>query len=199
MSAMMTRRFLGLIGLCFAAACGGGDSVEIPADGIIRLSDQFTGGFDLVNADGDRVTSEDYKGKVSVIYFGFASCPDVCPLALGLLSAALADLDDTERARLQPVFITVDPERDTPEVVKAYLSSFHKDIVGLTGTPAAVDAARQGFKVFAQKEALEGSALDYTMNHISLFYVVDKTGAPVIALRDTLTAEQLTAALRRNL
>ncbi|MEL7490412.1 MAG: SCO family protein [Pseudomonadota bacterium] len=195
----MTRRLLGLIGLCFAAACGGGDSAEIPADGIIRLSDQFAGGFDLVNADGDRVTSEDYKGKVSVIYFGFASCPDVCPLALGLLSAALADLDDDERARLQPVFITVDPERDTPEAMKVYLSSFHEDIVGLTGSPAAVEAARQGFKVYAQKAALEGSALDYTMNHTSLFYVVDKTGAPVLALRDTLTAEQLAAALRRNI
>jgi len=184
---------LGLVTAC------DGTKTTVPADAIIRLSDQFTGEFDLIDTRGDRVSSADLQGKVSVVYFGFATCPDVCPLSLGTLSAALAELSDKERTQLQPLFITVDPARDTPEVLKVYLSSFHESIVGLTGSQEAVDWARQSFKVYAQKEALDGSALDYTMNHTSLFYVVNENGQPKVALRDTLNAQQLAEALRREI
>ena len=188
-----------LSALICAAGCERKPAIEVPADGIIRLSEQFTGDFSLIDGNGEPFTSEDVKGSVGVVYFGFATCPDVCPMALGTLSAALNELDEGELEKLKPIFITVDPERDTPEVVKTYLSSFHGDIVGLTGSQEAVDQARQSFKVFAKKEPLKDSALTYTMNHTSLYYVVDKAGKPALALRDTLTPEQLAEMLRRSI
>ena len=182
-----------------AAACERTPAIEVPADGIIKLSEQFGSDFSLIDENGKPFSNEDVKGSVAVVYFGFATCPDVCPMALGTLSAALNELDEGEREKLRPLFITVDPERDTPEVIKTYLSSFHENIVGLTGSAEAVDQARQSFKVFAKKEPLKESALDYTMNHTSLYYVVDRKGAPVLALRDTLTPQQLAEMLRRNI
>jgi len=181
------------------AGCDRKSAVEVPADGIIRLSEQFSSDFSLIDENGQPFTNEDVKGSVAIVYFGFATCPDVCPLALGTLSAALNELDEGERNALSPLFITVDPERDTPEIVKTYLSSFHEDIRGLSGTVEAVDQARQSFKVFASKELLNDSAVEYTMNHTSLFYVIDKKGKPALALRDTLSPQQLAEMLRRSI
>lgn len=184
--------------MLFALAGCGGPRVEVPGDAVIRLSDQFSGDFDLVGVNGERVTDEAFRGKVTAVYFGFATCPDVCPMALGTLSAALNELSDRERAEIAPVFITVDPERDTPAALKTFLS-FDERLIGLTGTPAAARAARDSFKVFAQRQPLPDSALGYTMDHSSLFYIVDRDGRPQYALQDTLTPAQLAEMLRRNI
>lgn len=185
-----------LAGALMLAACGGEPSVEPPADGVIRLSDQFSSDFSLVDGDGRAVSNTDFRGRVMVVYFGFTHCPDVCPMALGALSAALNELSEAERAELAPVFISVDPERDTPEAVKTYLS-FDERIVGLTGDPDAAEAARRSFKVAARRQNLPESALGYEVQHTSLFYVVDRAGAPILALRDTLTPTELAEVLRR--
>lgn len=178
------------------AACAREPAVEVPAQGIVQLSDQFTGEFDLINQNGARTTSEDFRGRVMVVYFGFATCPDVCPLAVNRLSAALNELDEDQRSEIAPVFITVDPERDTPETLKAYLG-FDPRITGLTGDMAAIDAAKAAYKMTAQKQPLPGSAADYTMQHMSLFFLVDRDGAPWVALHDFLTPEELAEMLRR--
>lgn len=189
---------LALLGASAAlSACGGEPEAPVPADGVVRLSDQFTGEFALTDMNGRQVRTADFKDKVLVVYFGFATCPDVCPMALSRLSAALNELSDAERARLVPLFITVDPERDTPEALKSYLA-FDQRITGLTGSPAEIDAARQAFKVYAKKRPLPQSALGYTMDHSSLFYVVDREGRPQIALRDSLTPQELAVILRRS-
>ena len=101
--------------LALLAACSQPPAVEVPKEAIVRLSDAFSSDFDLVGVDGAPVRDERFRGRPMVVYFGFATCPDVCPLALQRLSAALDLLSEKESAELAPVFITVDPERDTPE------------------------------------------------------------------------------------
>lgn len=197
-------RLVGIAVLAGAAALVAGcernsaPAVEVPADGVIQLSDQFSSDFQLIDTNGETVSSGDFRGKVAVVYFGFASCPDVCPLALSRLSAALDALSKKEQAEIAPLFITVDPARDTPEVLKAYLS-FDRRIIGLTGDQAATDAARRSFKVFARRQPLPDSALGYTMDHSSLFYLVDREGRPRIALHDSLTPDELAVMLRRSI
>lgn len=180
------------------AACARAPEAEVPADAVIELSDQFSSDFSLVDMNGAPVSSADFRGRVMVVYFGFTTCPDVCPLALSRLSAALNALSKAERAELAALFITVDPARDTPEALKAYLA-FDDRILGLTGDQAAVDAARRSFKVYARRRELPDSALGYTMDHSSLYYLVDRAGRPRLALHDFLTPDQLAVMLRRSI
>jgi protein SCO1/2 len=193
----MPRLFPAIAAL-FLAACGGGADEAKPRPGVIQLSDQFSADFTLINQDGVVMRDEDIKGRVGVVYFGFASCPDVCPLALGRLSAALNELEPAELQKVAPLFITVDPDRDTPEKLKAYLA-FDPRLTGLTGERAAVEAAKANFKVYAEPEASEDSALGYTMQHTSFFYLIDRAGALTVALEDTLTPAEIADAIRRAL
>ncbi|MGF1542927.1 MAG: SCO family protein [Parvularculaceae bacterium] len=177
------------------AGCGGEDP---PAAGVIALSDQFSSDFNLVDHNGERRSDEDFRGKVMFVYFGFATCPDVCPLALGRMTGALEELKPGELDDVQPLFITVDPERDTPEKLEAYLS-FDERILGLTGDLEAAEAARRSFKTFAEKRPLPESELGYTMDHYSLFYLVDRDGQPRVALKDSMTPAEIAASVRRAL
>ena len=179
-------------------ACGQRRDTAYPAEAVIQLSDQFTGEYALIDTEGAPKASSDFAGKVQFIYFGFASCPDVCPLALGRMSAGLNELSEKELAAVAPLFITVDPERDTPAVLKGFLS-FDERVLGLTGDPAAAAAARAAFKTYAEKRPLDDSALGYTMDHYSLFYVVDRQGRPRVALPDSLTGEEIASVLRAAL
>jgi protein SCO1/2 len=187
-----------LTALCMFSLSGCGNEVEetLPAPGVAKLSQQFTGDYSLINTEQQAVTDEDYRGKVQFIYFGFATCPDVCPMALGRMSAALNDLSQKELDAIAPIFITVDPERDSPEKLRAYLE-FDRRIIGLTGTPDAVEQAKNSFKVYAVKEPLPDSEAEYTMNHSSILYIVDRDGAPRLALQDTLGAAEIAVELRK--
>lgn len=188
-----------LAALAMAAACSKGPSdSSLPADGVIALSDQFSSDFTLIDQNGKVMRDEDLKGRVALVYFGFATCPDVCPLALGRLTAALNELSDKERAKVAPLFITVDPDRDTPEALKAYLA-FDDRIIGLTGDREAIERAKAGFKVYAEPETVADSKIGYTMQHSSLFYIVNKSGKLSVALQDTLTPAEIAAAVRREL
>ncbi|NWG71959.1 MAG: SCO family protein [Parvularculaceae bacterium] len=180
------------------AACDAGPSVDVPKDAVVKLSDAFSSDFDLVDTSGAKVSDENFRGKVMAVYFGFATCPDVCPMALSRLSGALSILSEKERSQLAPVFITVDPERDTPDALKAFLA-FDDRIIGLTGSREAVDRARASFKVYAKKAALPGSALGYTMDHSSLFYIVDRDGRVTLALHDFLKPDEFAEMLRRSI
>ncbi len=192
------RRLSTVIAALLLAACGGGAGDAKPEPGVIELSDQFSADFALVDQNGAVMRDEDIKGRVGVVYFGFASCPDVCPLALGRLSAALNELTPGEREKVAPLFITVDPDRDTPEKLKGFLA-FDERITGLTGERAAIEAVKANFKVYAEPEASADSALGYTMQHTSFFYLIDRAGALKVALEDTLTPAEIASAIRRAL
>jgi protein SCO1/2 len=181
------------------AACGeGAQDAGPPPAGVIELSDQFKSDFALIDQNGRTMTAKDLAGRVGVVYFGFATCPDVCPLALGRLSAALNELSAADLQKVAPLFITVDPDRDTPEKLKAYLA-FDDRLIGLTGDRVAIEQTKANFKVFAEAEPVEDSKIGYVMQHSSLFYLIDRKGALKVALEDTLTPAEIAAVIRREL
>ncbi|MBB4658051.1 SCO family protein [Parvularcula dongshanensis] len=185
---------LSILLLTALSACGGSDR---PEPGEIALTDLFTADFALTDMTGEPATDERFEGEPMFIYYGFTTCPEVCPTALATMSASL-DALGRDAGRIQPLFITVDPERDTAEKLSAYLA-FDDRILGLTGTPEAVDAARESLKVFAAKVPLEDSAMVYTMDHQSMFYVTDAAGKPLYALDDGMPPESIARVIERAL
>lgn len=165
---------LGLGALAFVLLFG---SRVLPGGALITTGQAAIGGpFSLVDHTGRRVTDETFKGRYSLIYFGFTSCPDICPTELQVMARALdlagADvLDD-----VQPIFITVDPERDTVEAVASYVGLFHPKLLGLTGSASDVRGATRAYRVFANRVDLENSDGDYTMDHSSITYLMDREG-----------------------
>jgi protein SCO1/2 len=161
----------------------------------VRPSD-VGGPFHLIDQNGRPVTEADFKGKPFLVFFGFTHCPDVCPTALFEMSETLrrlgADADKTSA-----LFITVDPERDTPEKLKEYLSNFHPRVVGLTGTPAEIEAVTKAYKVYAKKVPLEGGG--YTMDHSAIVYLMDRNGRFVAPFNLKRPADEAAADLRRYL
>jgi protein SCO1/2 len=131
--------------------------------------------FTLVDQNGRTVTAESYRGKWLLVYFGYTHCPDACPTALSNMAAALDLLDAAMRERLQPIFVTVDPERDTPTVMKDYVDAFEgSGIVGLSGTSAQVAAIRTEYRINVQRHDEGGG--EYSIDHTSVIHIVDPAG-----------------------
>lgn len=126
------------------------------------------GPFTLVNQDGETVTEQDFAGQYKLIFFGFANCPMICPTELQKMTAAMNMLGD-KAAVITPIFISVDPERDTPEALKEYVAQFHPRLVGLTGSEEQVDAVKEAYKVYGEK--VESPSMEgYMVNHSSFTY-----------------------------
>lgn len=160
------------------------------------------GPFSLVDETGAPVTNETFDGKWRLMYFGFTYCPDICPTDTATMAAALKLFEakhPAEAKKLQPIFVTVDPERDTPAIVGEFTDAFHPRILGLTGSRAQVDAALKTFRVYAAK--VPGAVPDaYTYDHLAIFYLMDPKGRPVEFLASsTATPEQVAAMLERFL
>ena len=151
------------------------------------------GPFQLVDQDGKTVSDADMKGRPFLVFFGYTHCPDVCPTTLFEMSQMLHALGP-DAGRIGTLFITVDPERDTPAVLKDYLASFDPHLRGLTGGPAAVDAALKAYRVYAKKVPLKDG--DYTMDHTAVVYLMDKNGRFVAPFNMKRTAEAEAADVR---
>ncbi len=153
------------------------------------------GHFDLTDHHGRRVTPEAYRGRFMLIFFGFTSCSQVCPTVLGRNSAAL-NLLGAEVDRVQPLYISVDPERDTPDVMRGYLADRHPLYTGLTGSRAEVDAAKAAYRIFARRvDEPEG----YAVPHTSFTFLMNPEGAYLTHFPETLTAAELADRLRSHL
>lgn len=135
-----------------------------------RLS--IGGPFELTTDEGRRLSNEDLKGKPFAIYFGFTYCPDVCPTTLMEMTETIETLGP-DADRLRYLFVSVDPERDTPEQLKLYLSSFDPHFTGLTGTPEEIAQAAEAYRVYYERVEQDD---DYTMNHSALIYLMDENG-----------------------
>jgi len=133
------------------------------------------GPFTLTDHTGRRVTDKDFRGKFMLVYFGFTFCPDVCPSGLQVMAAALDELGP-KAERITPIFISVDPERDTPEQLAQYVPSFHPRLVGLTGTPEEVQAVAKAYRVYYRKVKDEKSTAEYTVDHTSIIYLMSPEG-----------------------
>ena len=130
---------------------------------------EIGGPFTLVNQDGEKVTEATYQGQYKLIYFGFTYCPAICPTELQKMRQAMKGLPNEISAKIQPIFISVDPERDTPEVMKDYISLFDPNLVGLTGTVPQVSQIKRAYRIFSSKVDDE-SGTDYAVDHSCLLY-----------------------------
>jgi len=156
------------------------------------------GPFRLVDQNGRVFSDADLKGKPSLIYFGYTYCPDVCPTALLLMETAAEQLGTGGPGRINLVFITVDPERDTRDLIKGYVSNFGSTFEGLTGTPQQIADAAHAYRVYYQKVPGKNGG-PYLMDHSSIVYVLDRNGRFVTHFTHEAKAEQIAAAVKRLL
>lgn len=174
---MRLSRLSALFLACAAAACNPAPVSQRPADECRGKAYAEIGGpLSLVRHDGERITEESFKGRRSLVFFGFTHCPDVCPNTLYALGAALNQLPEGVEAP-RTVLISVDPERDTPEALAAYIRSngFPSEIVGLTGTPEDIKAVSKSFAAWFNKVEDEASRTGYLVDHTALVYLMDET------------------------
>ena len=176
-------------------ACGGGaPSAEPPLAGA-----RIGGPFALTGTDGRTVRDTDFAGRYRLVYFGYTFCPDVCPTDLQKLGVALRGLEKSDpriAAKIVPIFITVDPERDTPAVVKQYVAAFHPRLVGLTGSPEAIAAAAKSYAV-AYKKLPPAPGGQYLVDHAAVIYLMGPQGEPIAFFSRDMDAAAMTAEIRR--
>lgn len=155
------------------------------------------GPFSLTNQNGQRVTEKDFLGKYMLVFFGYTYCPDVCPTELQVMTAAL-DQMGPDADRIQPIFVSIDPERDTPSVLKSYVENFGPRLVGLTGTPEDVAGIAKAYRVYYAK-AGNASGNDYLMDHSSIIYLMGPDGRFVKHMPFTTDATKLAQELKEAL
>jgi len=166
-------------------------------EALVSRSQPIGGPFDLIDQTGRRRTDADFRGKLVVIYFGYTHCPDVCPTELQAISLAL-DALGAAADQVQPLFITVDPERDTPSMLADYVSSFLAQLVALTGPAPAIRRVALAYKVFFAKSAMVGPD-GYAIDHTGFIYLVGRDGHYIDFLPPGLAPERITEALRLHL
>jgi protein SCO1 len=154
------------------------------------------GPFELIDQDGNTVTDATYRGKWLLVYFGYTYCPDACPTALNDMAEALDGLGDL-RARIQPLFITIDPARDTEAVLKPFTAAFDAGIVGLTGSAEQIAKVAREYRVEYRRDGTAGG--DYTMAHSSVIYLIDPQGSFVTEFGHATDPETIRARLRQAL
>ena len=191
-----------LFGLGLLSACGSVDSTSVgdAAAGEPPLAGARIGGpFELVNSSGETVRWSDFDGEYRMIYFGYAYCPDVCPLDVNRMMKGYSQFkaENPDLAKeVQPIFVTIDPERDTPEVVGEFASAFSDDLIGLTGTNEQVDQAAKAFTVYyAKGEKSPGGG--YLMDHSRTAYLMGRQGEPIALLPVDVGAEEVAAELEK--
>jgi cytochrome oxidase Cu insertion factor (SCO1/SenC/PrrC family) len=157
---------------------------------------EIGGTFALTDQDGKTRTDADFRGRFMLVYFGYSYCPDVCPTTLAMMSAALTKLG-SRADRIVPVFVTIDPARDRPSVLKTYLASFGPDFVGLTGTDKQIESVAHAYHVYFAKHPLAGG--NYAMDHSGVIYLMGPDGRFVTYYEDEIGPDKLAADLDKRL
>jgi protein SCO1 len=156
------------------------------------------GPFTLVDQHGKAVTDQDFRGRFMLVFFGFTHCPDICPAELQVMSASL-DALGPEGAEVVPIFVTLDPERDTPAIMGDYVKNFGARFVGLTGSPDAIAAAAKAYRIAYSKFQEDPAKSDYSIDHSALVYLMGKDGEYVTHFAYGTPAAKMTETLRRYL
>lgn len=198
---MTTRaRILLIAGLAALLIGGGAAAVVIMAPSASPPAAQSTavgaavgGPFTLIGADGKPVTDRNYRGKWMLVYFGYTFCPDVCPTTLNNIAQALAQLG-RDANQIAPLFITVDPKRDTPKVIGDYVAAFDSRIVGLTGSADQIAAVAKEYRVYYAPQP--GNGKDYLVDHSSFVYLMNPQGGFAKVLPATMSGSEMAAAIR---
>ena len=190
---VMTAAFFAGLVVCFGAVLIVTGRVSAP---VAQQVAAIGGPFKLVDQNGKTISDQDFKGRPFLVFFGFTHCPDVCPTTLFEVSEVLRALGP-DADRMRALFITVDPERDTPAVIKDYLSSFDPHLSGLTGDPTTIAAVAKAYRVYFKKVPLDQGG--YTMDHTAIVYLMDKDGRFVSPFSLKRTPDAAAADLRRYL
>jgi len=188
--ALVLAAFVAGLAACFAAV------VLLLPDRPIAQQRAVGGPFKLTDQDGKPVSDLNFRGKPFLVFFGFTHCPDVCPTTLFEVSEIFRALGPDAK-NIRAMFVTVDPERDTPAVLKDYLASFDPRIIGVTGDEAAVAAAEKSYRVYAKKVPTDGGG--YTMDHTAIVYLMNKDGRFVAPFNMKRRPEEAAAELKRYL
>ena len=192
----MSRTMKALLGVWIAVLVGAAGWIAWDAS---QGNQSGIGGpFTLTDQNGRTVTADSLKGKPTLIYFGFTYCPDVCPTSLLLMETAIEKIGSDAAKKVNLVFITVDPERDTPEVLKGYVPNFGATFEGLTGTPEQIAQVARAYRVYYQKVPGKDGA-PYLMDHSSIVYLLDRNGRFVTHFTHEAKAEQIAAAVGKLL
>jgi protein SCO1/2 len=178
---MNDRRFLSLcLALLAGLALAACRQEPAPLEGA-----RMGGPFALTDQNGRRVSSDQLAGKYRIVYFGYTFCPDVCPVDLQLISAALRQFEQSDparAARVQPVFITTDPARDTPEVLRRFAGAFHPRLIALTGTPEEIGRVARAYGVYYEARAPQPGSRDYLVDHNRIAVLYGPEGQPIAIL-----------------
>lgn len=191
---------LGLVLLAVVVGVGARYLYRLMGDSGVTSGSALIGGpFTLVDQDGKTRTDKEFRGKLMLVYFGYTYCPDICPTELQTISDALDELGD-KAAQVQPLFITVDPERDTPSVMKAYVGHFNPRLLGLSGTSEQVAAAAKAYRVYyAKAPAKGGSKNDYLMDHSGFVYLMGRDGKYLTHFTPQTPPDQVMQAIAKYL
>jgi cytochrome oxidase Cu insertion factor (SCO1/SenC/PrrC family) len=160
------------------------------------------GSFALTDQFGKPRTDADFRGHYMLVFFGFTNCPDICPVELQTISDALDQLDAKQAANVTPIFITVDPERDTPEALRAYVANFHPSLVALTGSVESIGAVAKAYRVYYAKATGTNAPNDpsaYILDHTAVVYLMGPQGEYVTHFSPGTTAQDMAADLRNRL
>ncbi|TAN52938.1 MAG: SCO family protein [Rhodospirillales bacterium] len=184
--ALLVALGLGL-GIRYSLMSSNSDDVPAPVS--------IGGPFSLVDHTGKAVTDKDYRGKYLLIYFGYTFCPDICPTSLNTMVDAMSKMDQDKAAKIQPLFFSVDPERDTVERLKDFVPAFHPRMIGLTGKLEDVTAAAKVYRVYFAKVKSEDPNVGYLLDHSALFYLMGPDGRFVRHFSHGIQASEMAAAL----
>jgi protein SCO1/2 len=184
MGLLLAVLLLGAGGFLWLSGNGGNNPISIG------------GPFTLQDGSGKPVTDRDFRGKYMLVYFGYTFCPDVCPTTLNAVAEAMDKLGPAA-ARIQPLFITVDPKRDTPAVVKQYAAAFGPKIEGLTGSAEEIAKAAKEYRVYYAEHRTGPGPDDYSMDHSSVLYLMGPDGAFVAPVRADQSGDEIAANLKK--
>lgn len=175
---------------------------RLPRPGqVVSTGQAIVGGpFHLTDQNGNPVSSRTYQGRYMLIYFGYTFCPDVCPATMGVMAGAMGKLGDRARD-VVPIFITVDPARDTPAVLKQYVAAFGPRFVGLTGDQASITQVEKEFHVYARKATAPPGSSEgaYGVDHSNVIYLMGPDGKLVSHYDNPLSPDQLAASIRQHI
>lgn len=195
-------RFSFLIPLLAAfllCACSPGGNNQGVGDAPPLAGARLGGPFTLTDQNGRQVSSKDFDGKYRLVYFGFSYCPDVCPVDLQVIGQGLRELEKSDPAlasKVQPIFISVDPARDTPAVLKEYVAAFHPRLIGLTGSSEEIAEVAKAHGVYFSSQREEG-AKDYLVDHSRIVLLFGPQGEPIAIVPHDLGPSAVAAELKR--
>ena len=167
-------------------------------DAVMWNREAIGGPFELVDQTGTIRNERDFRGKLLLVYFGFTYCPDICPTDLQAIGLAMDGLG-AEAENVQPLFITVDPERDTPEHLAEYVPMFHARLIGLTGSAEAVNKAAEAYRVYHARIDFEKTPHDYTVDHSAFVYLMDRDGKYLGFFPPGTSADRMVEMIRPHL